>query len=280
MKSALYPGIVRHRRHGDIDHDLSSRVVMALFDLDELAQLDRSVRGFGVDRAAPVAFRRRDHGHADGRDLRAWLTEVTATAGVTDVTGPVQVLCMPRVLGHAFDPISVWYCHDRDGRLSAIVHEVRNTFGGRHAYVVADPLAGVGGNDDEGGRVVDHRADKAFHVSPFFDVDGDYRFRLRLPDDRVAVAITHRAGDGHVLTASFAGRRTPFTTAGLWRQMLAHPLLPQRVLAQIHLEAARLWRKGAQYRPVPPPGGGVTVADATPPPASPRATADLHQASR
>jgi DUF1365 family protein len=280
VRSALYPGLVRHRRRGEIDHELSSRVVMALFDLDELAELDRSVRGFGVDRAAPVSFRSRDHGHADGSDLRTWVAEVTATTGA-DVTGPVQVLCMPRVVGHAFDPISVWFCHDRAGRLSAIVHEVRNTFGGRHAYVVPDPLAGAGGSGAaEGGRVVDHRAEKAFHVSPFFDVDGDYRFRLRLPDDRIALAITHDAGDGHVLTASFTGRRTPFTTAGLWRQMLTHPLLPQRVLAQIHLEAAKLWRKGARYRPVPPPGPDVTVGDASSPTPGSRAAADLPQAPR
>jgi len=285
VNSALYPGLVRHRRRGEVDHELSSRVVMGLFDLDELASLDASVRGFGVDRAAPVAFRSSDHGHADGSDLRAWLGEVAATAGIDDVSGPARVLCMPRVLGYAFDPISVWFCHDRDGRLSAVVHEVRNTFGGRHAYVVGEPLDGaVGGSptpgEEDAGRVLRHRTDKALHVSPFFDVDGDYEFRLRVPDDRAAVGITHRAGDGHVLTASFVGRRVPFTTAHLWRQMLRHPLLPQRAVAQIHLEAVKLWRKGARYHPVPPHDVAVTTATATPPSdATTCAGADLTEAT-
>lgn len=285
VHSALYPGIVRHRRRGEVDHELTSRVVMGLFDLDELAALDASVRGFGVDRAAPVAFRSSDHGHGDGSDLRSWLGGLATSAGIHDVSGPARVLCMPRVLGYAFDPISVWFCHDRHGRLSAVVHEVRNTFGGRHAYVVPEPLVGaVGGpatpGGEDAGRVLHHRADKAFHVSPFFDVDGDYEFRLRVPAGRVAVGITHHAGDGHVLTASFVGRRAPFTTAELWRQMLRHPVLPQRAVAQIHLEAVKLWRKGARYRPVPPHDVDVTTATATSPSdATTCAGADLTEAT-
>ncbi|MBY5162944.1 DUF1365 domain-containing protein [Salsipaludibacter albus] len=259
LRSGLYPGVVVHRRRGEIDHDLRQRVVMGLFDLDELDLLDREVTGFGVDRPAPVAFRTDDHGRADGSDLRDWFTEVTAGAGVRDVSGPLQVLSMPRVLGYAFDPISVWFGHDAGGRPSAVVHEVRNTFGQRHAYVVPDPLAGRVGPDPEGATVVRHRADKAFHVSPFFDVDGTYDFTLRMPDDRAALGILHHAGDGHTLTASFTGRRRAFTTAGLWRSMARHPLLPQAVTGGIHLHAARLWAKGATYRPVPDHDRGVTT---------------------
>lgn len=274
-RSALYVGRVRHRRRGEVDHALSARVVMGLFDLDELADLDADLVGFGHDRPAPIQFRSADHGHADGGDLRAWLAEVTAATGA-DVSGPARVLCMPRVLGLAFDPLSVWYCHDAAGRPSAIVHEVRNTFGGRHAYVVPDPLGGTVAppgpprTGDGAPVLVHHRADKAFHVSPFFDVDGDYDFTLRLPDEHVAVAITHHAGDGHELTASFVGRRVELTSASLWRAMASHPLLPHRVLGQIHVHALHLWRKGARYRPVPPRGPAVTTGAPTAP-ASPTA---------
>ncbi len=252
-RSAVYPGVVVHRRRGRVDHALRQRVVMMLFDLDELATLDREVVGFGLDRAAPVSFRSSDHGHArDGSgvpDLRDWLSEVTDRAGIHDVSGRVQVLSMPRVLGYAFDPVSVWFAHDRDGRLAAVVHEVRNTFGQRHAYVVGSPLEGA--TETATGSVLRHRADKAFHVSPFFDVDGTYDFTVRRPDDQVAVGITHHAGDGHVLTASFTGRRRAFTTGGLWSEMVRHPLLPQAVTAGIHLHAGLLWGKGARYHPVP-----------------------------
>lgn len=251
--SALYPGVVVHRRRGTIEHGLRQRVVMGLFDLDDLPRLDREVTGFGVDRAAPVSFRGSDHGHArDGStvaDLRTWLAEVTTGAGVDDVTGPAQVLSMPRVLGYAFDPISVWFAHDRDGALSAVVHEVRNTFGQRHAYVIAAPLDGA--TRTSTGQVLRHRADKSLHVSPFFDVDGTYDFTVRRPDHQAAVGITHHAGDGHVLTASFSGRRRAFTTRGLWSEMVRHPLLPHAVTAGIHLHAGFLWGKGARYHPVP-----------------------------
>lgn len=263
--SALYPGVVVHRRRGEIDHDMHARVVMALFDLDELSVLDERVRGFGVDRVAPVAFRASDHGHGDGSSLRTWLHEVTTAAGVDDVSGRARVLCMPRVLGHAFDPISVWFCHDRAGDLSAVVHEVRNTFGQRHAYVVPQPLFGQaptrdGGHDREPPTVLRHHADKVFHVSPFFDVDGDYDFTLTVPGDRATIGITHHAGDGHTLTASFTGSRRPFTTRALWQSMVRHPALTHRVTAGIRIDAAKLWRKGASYRRVPEQGRAITVA--------------------
>ncbi len=256
-RSALYPGTVVHRRRGPVDHDLRQGVVLALFDLGELASLDREVAGFGVDRAAPVSFRSRDHGPA-GRDtspddLRSWVREVVATADPgLDVSGAVRILCMPRVLGHAFDPISVWFLHDPHDRLTAVVHEVRNTFGQRHAYVVGDPLRGA--VRTTGATILRHRADKAFHVSPFFDVSGTYDFTVRVPDDRAALGVTYRPGDGHDFVASFAGRRRDLTTGGLWREMLRHPLLPQAVLAGIHLHAGALWAKGATYHPVPPAG--------------------------
>jgi DUF1365 family protein len=132
-----------------------------------------------INRRAWFAFH--DVVHGDGRPADqggalAWMDELLHQEGITDAQGEVWLQTFPRVLGHAFKPVSFWYAHRSDGGLAAIVAEVNNTFGERHCYLLPKPQYG-------------HtlRADKVFHVSPFCDVQGEYRFRwgytLALPVD-------------------------------------------------------------------------------------------------
>jgi DUF1365 family protein len=167
--------------------------------------------------------------HAAGLDARRWRFEV---------------LCLPRVCGYVFNPISVVYCRDETG-LVAMVYEVNNTFGDRVHYVlpVADPAS----------RVVRQRCAKTLYVSPFFDVEGGYRFDLTPADARVALSIRHEDEQGLRLHAGFTGRRLPWTAANLLRCALRFPFATLKVIVGIHWEALALWRKGVPLhsRPVP-----------------------------
>ena len=197
--SAWYVGKVRHVRHQPVTHRFDYSMMMGLFDLDELERLDAGVRGFGVDRHAPIGFHTADHGPADGSPLRPWAADRLADAGLdrAGADGPIRLLCMPRTFGLGFDPITVWFLHDADGSPSAVIHEVRNTFGDRHAYVapVVDP-----------GRTPWRQSiPKTMHVSPFFDRDGRYDFRIvppsSTPGSSVSIRIDYRNDDGLLLTA-------------------------------------------------------------------------------
>ena len=42
------------------------------------------------------------------------------------------------------------------------------------------------------------------------------------------------------------------TTGRLLRELIRAPLMTLGVIVRIHLQALRLWRKGATYHPVPP----------------------------
>ena len=162
----------------------------------------------------------------------------------------------PRVLGFGFTPLSAWFCHRADGALAALLYEVHNTFGERHAYLVR--------TDEQDLRTLRHSADKCFHVSPFIGLGGTYAFAVRVPSDTFALSIreTDRATGKTILVASHVARRIPLTDAVLARAALAYPLLPLKIIGGIHWEAFRLWCKGAPFHRKPaPPAALVSFAD-------------------
>ena len=253
--SFLYEGVVVHRRFGAVEHKLRYRMTMALLDLDDLDDLDGRLRLFSRNRFNLFAFHDRDHlpkGAAAGTSLRGVVEKELAAAGLDLGGGAISLLSLPRILGHAFNPLSIYYCHHADGRLGALLYEVNNTFGQRHSYLI--PV------DEQESRTVVQSCDKAFYVSPFLDMDLRYDFRVAKPDEQLSVAVDGARQGVRVISASFAGERRPLTDAALLKTFLAHPLLSLSVVAGIHWEALKLWRKGARLRTRPaPPAHPVSI---------------------
>jgi DUF1365 family protein len=242
LSSALYAGRVRHSRLDPFSHRFEYRVFYGLFDIDELEALDRTSRWFSLGRFNLFSLEPRDHGLRDGRDLRAWAERLLREAGIDIAGGRIKLLAFPRILGYAFNPISVWYCYDPAGELRGVLHEVRNTFGHRHTYVAAVDAANLA-----------HSFTKQLHVSPFNDMNEAYSFTISPPGDRLTIAIDHTGHDQIKFRAGLALQRLPFNDRNLRRLFLTHPLLTIKVIGGIHWQALRLWLKGAKYRPVPPP---------------------------
>lgn len=250
LASGLYPGIVTHTRVKPRRHRLRYRIFMLLIDLDEARDLGAKLRLFGAERFALTSFYERDHLSGSG-GLKAEVEGHLTAAGV-ETGGPVRLLCMPRILGGVFNPLSVYFCHRADGALSAILYEVNNTFGERHSYLI--PVA------EGAGETVRQGIAKGFYVSPFMDMDLAYGFRIQPPGETVSVGVEVSDGEGPVLSAAFAGERIDLTDAALWRAFLTHPLMTIGVMAAIHWEALKIWLKGERLRPRPaPPSRPVTV---------------------
>jgi len=231
-----------HRRLAPRHHHFKYSVFALLLDLDELAALDRGLRLFKYNRGGLFSFQDRDHGPIEAgksRDLRCWLDSLLADVGIV-AKGARRVLCYPRILGYVFNPLSVWFCHDEQGALKAIVYEVHNTYEERHAYVLP-----VG----EETRLVRHGCPKIFYVSPFLSRNCRYQFRIRPPGDDIAVAIREEEAGRPILSASFAGERRPLTDRTLLKLLLAYPLMTLKVMTAIHYEAVRLMLKGVRRHP-------------------------------
>ncbi|MEQ8814774.1 MAG: DUF1365 domain-containing protein [Thalassobaculum sp.] len=249
LRSALYVGHVMHARLGAHRHRFRYRVVSLLLDLDELEAVDRRLATFSVDRANLFSFHARDHGARDGSALRPWIEARFADAGRPLDGGRILALCFPRVLGYAFNPLTVYWGYAPDGRLAGVLYEVKNTFGDQHGYLI--PAA----RDRVPGTPLIQAADKCFHVSPFLPVEGGYRFRLDEPGERLRVLIRLVGPDGaDRLIATQTGVRRPLTDARLLASLASHPWNTVKVTAGIHWEALRLWLKGAPFhtRPEPP----------------------------
>ncbi|MCY1665159.1 DUF1365 domain-containing protein [Rhizobium sp. SL86] len=242
--SALYFGGVVHQRHRPKKHHLNYRVFSVLLDLDELESLDGSLKLFGYNRRAVFSFWDKDHGCGEKGGLRAWVRQHLASAGIANEGLRVRVLCYPRIFGYVFNPLTVYFCEDDQGRLLALLYEVCNTFMERHTYVI--PAAGI----TEGS--VRHSCSKAMYVSPFVPMDCTYDFDIAPPTERVKISISERDQEGKLLYASFSGERSPLTDATLSRALFAYPLMTMKVMAGIHWEALRLWLKGVpihRHRP-------------------------------
>ena len=241
-----------HRRLRPRHHRFQYRVFAMLIDLDELAALDKGLSLFGWNRWRLFSFHDRDHGPVTrdkkNRPLKDWLNGLLAEAGIA-ANGARRVLCYPRILGYVFNPLSVWFCHDQDGTLKAVIYEVHNTYDERHAYIL--PVTHPDPARDQP-QMVRHGCAKNFYVSPFLGNACRYQFRIHPPTDNVAVAIREEENGRAILNASFAGERRTFTDRNLIAMLLRYPLMTVKVVAAIHFEAVRLMLKGIKRHPHAP----------------------------
>jgi DUF1365 family protein len=248
--SGLYTGVVSHTRVKPRRHKLAYKVFMLLIDLDELADL--KLKTLSVGRFNLFGFDPQRFGDGSGRPLKAQVEATLADAGIAH-GGPIRMLAMPQILGRAFNPLTVYFCHAPNRTLSAILYEVNNTFGERHSYLIPAPNAAL----------IKQGCAKGFYVSPFMDMDLSYAFRILRPEDRVLVAVDTCDAEGLILAASFSGERRPLTDAELVKAWLTHPWMTLGVVAAIHFEALKIWLKGEKVRVRPPkPARAVTVAPA------------------
>ena len=245
-ESCAYEGWVRHRRHGP-SHELKMAIFMVYLDLAELPELFDGYRIASARRRALLEFRRADHlgdpAVALADEARALVAARTGRAPA----GPVRLLTNLRTLGHSFNPVSFFYCHEGPGpRVQALVAEVTNTpWGERHAYVLEpDPSRPAG-------SVMRGRVEKTFHVSPFMGMDHIYDWRATDPGEQLIVHIDSERDGRVAFDATLSLRRRELSASALERLVVRHPLQTLRSMGRIYLEGARVWRKGARYVPNP-----------------------------
>ncbi len=241
--AAIYSCVVMHRRYRPVQYVFRYRIFSLLIDIDRLDALDRCSSLFSVDRFNLFSFHRSDHLGQGESNLRGWAEQVLSQHGLRSQGLRIRLLCMPRVLGWGFNPLSIWYCETDDGEPVAAICEVRNTFGERHCYLLS---AGPDWPIRNGHA-------KEFHVSPFMPVSGDYAFVLDRPLDQLRVVIQQSDQGAPLLGASQMGQRQPFSTRSLLRQFLRIPFQTAKVLGAIHWQALKIWVRGAPFHRKPEP---------------------------
>lgn len=254
--ATFYIGQVNHRRFTTPGHFLRYRIAYLLLDLDRLAEANRQARVFRIGKGALLSFCPQDHGDGRSDKLADWVRRFLLEHGVQDEAARIELLTVPRMFGYVFNPVSIYFVRDRQERLHHVLYEVGNTFGERHYYLcTAGPT----------GEALEHQCDKAFYVSPFFDTEGTYTFRLTPPDETIALSIAYRMNNVTRLTATLTGKARPVTTRSSLGILFRFPLMTLVVVAGIHWEALKLWVKGARYHRHGPKARATRVSYGQPP---------------
>ena len=245
MNSKLYQGFVEHERFHPARHRLVYNLYINALYLDELAHLDRTLPLFGYNRPRPVSLHDSDYLDSTSESIREKLLRRLASHMATDDIHRIIMVTSPRLMGYIFNPVCLYYCLGKDGRLLAAVAEVNNTFGEKHYYLLH-------GKETDLKWPVHQSHAKNFHVSPFINMDADYEFRIGKPDATATVGIRESQHGELMLVAAVKGKQVAFNTANLLRQSLRVPFQTLKVLAAIHWHALWIWLAGTPFYTKPP----------------------------
>ncbi|MFN8613890.1 MAG: DUF1365 family protein [Vulcanimicrobiota bacterium] len=247
MKSRVYRGQVMHHRLRPVVHRFAYAAYVYAFEVDELEDLSRSLGWFGYNRAGLVSLQSRDYLDGSNRPLLDKLHDVLRQHGHLARCTRAVLVTGARFLGHVFNPVSFWFCYQGDV-LACLVAEVNNTFGERHTYVLDQPLPG------RPPFAARFRVPKAFYVSPFNPIQGDYEFRVAHPEQCLDIRLRVFDGRQPVFNTWLRGQAEPLDGRGLWRTLRSYPINAWLTLPRIHWEAAVLYfKKGLPvvYKPRP-----------------------------
>lgn len=248
---ALYVGRLRHQRHHPTPHTFTYDTVMALVDIDRVAEMMAVSRLASYNRFNWVSFDDRDHLGDPSRPLRARVEDAASHAGLVVPDGPLYLLTHLRYFGYAFNPISFYYCDDGAGALRLLLAEVNSTFGEQRLYWMPAPAASAAARPG----VVRHRTVKTMHVSPFNPMHLDYEFIVTPPGETLVAHMNtfdrHAPAAAPFFDATLTLQRRPWNARQLHLALARHPVMSAKVIAAIHWQALRLWWKGLRYIPHP-----------------------------
>ncbi len=228
--ASIYDVEIHHVRATPVENAFHYRSYQWLVDLDALPSLPRLLRPF-------ARFESRDHLGDPGRSLRENVDGYLAENGIDLRGGQIRMLANARVLGYVFNPLSVYWCHDRDGSLRCVIAEVHNTYGQRHRYLLQTNERGLA------------ETAKQFYVSPFYEVAGRYTMSLPEPGERLRLQITLHPPQGATFAASVQGRRRPARGLSLVRMLLGRPWTTAVVSIRIRWQGIKLYARGLPVVP-------------------------------
>ncbi len=243
MKSCIYKGELYHHRYLPRENKFTYTVFFMFLDLEELEHVFDGRWLWSVGRANVANFKRADYlGPTDIPLDQAVRDRVEQKLGERPA-GPIRMLTHLRYYGHCFNPVSFYYCYNAtDTTVEYIVAEITNTpWLERHSYVLS-----MKQNLDTASGKHFHFA-KAFHVSPFMDMDFLYDWRFEEPGESLRIHMKNFKEDNKFFEVVLTMQRREISGAALAWVLIRFPAMTMKVLSMIYWQAFRLWLKKTPY---------------------------------
>lgn len=237
LNSCIYECEIWHSRQNPKPHKFVHKHFMLYLDLEEISALNKRLKLFGTRGSTLYSFNEADY--LPGYEEPSLERRIRNFAALHNITGieKIKVLTNVRTVGYVFNPVTFFFCFDREGQNKACIVEVGNTFKEKKLYAIkAEGTA----------RLLD-RQKKQFYVSPFTELDQDFVFDIEVPGQSFKITINTLQAEEPIVMAGFRGKKQELTDKSLLAMTLRYPLAPLRVIALIHLHALILWLKRTPY---------------------------------
>jgi DUF1365 family protein len=209
------------------------------FDIAKINNLSNKI--FSLNKFNLFSFYEKDYGPKDGSSIENWAWNILKNQQIDKNINKIFLFTHPRVLGYVFNPASFLFCLDKQEKLQAVIVQVNNTFGESHCYVVF--------NKDSSPILQNQwlEADKEFHVSPFFNIEGCYKFRFIFEQNKIAIWIDYFTNEKTLLTSVICKKEVDFGNLNLILAFIKIPFLTFKIIILIHIQALKIVIKKIKY---------------------------------
>jgi len=243
MKSCIYEGWVRHRRLRPKENSFRYSVFFLYLDLAEMGTVFRDRWLWSTKRFTIAYLRRKDHFGDPAVPIDTAVRDLVEQKAGRRPAGPVRMMAHLRYFGYNFNPATFYYCYDKeDRRVETIIVEIHNTPWGEVFCYVLDEAENRGTREQKRFRLP-----KAFHVSPFIDMNIYYDWTFNEPGEMLNVHMIDLDQDEKLFDADLTLARREITGPNLALMLIKYPLMTMKVIAAIYWQALRLWIKGVPF---------------------------------
>ncbi len=235
IEPQIFIGKVMHKRLFPKENAFTYGIYYLALPLSKISQAPQSFA---------LSFQEKNHGPRDGSGLEYWVRSILKNhnPALDTITEEIMLVCMPRIFGYVFNPVSFWICLDKKKNIRAVLCEVNNTFKEAHSYLCVQPGLKPITQDDW------LKADKVFHVSPFLKREGKYKFRFASNGNKLGIWIDFfDAQANKQLITALTGTLSPISKQSLRKAFWSHPLVTFKAITLIHWQALKLMRKGIKH---------------------------------
>ena len=231
-------GDIFHKRLIPVKHMLRYKVFALMIDCEKINHLSKELKYFSYNKFNLFSIYDKDHGNKTS--ISNFLYDIKNKAKTTNEIKRFTMVCYPRILGYAFNPLTLYLGYNNENKIELVIYEVNNTFNERIVYVI--PTHG-GGND-----TIYQNCKKKLYVSPFNPDTGEYFFHVRKTDRALNIGIALKEKTTPILKAYFKNNIIGLNDSNLLITLKQNISMIFKVILAIHYEAFRLWMKGLKIK--------------------------------